>query len=134
MRFMMIMFPGPEGESDRMPEKADHDRMGKYNEELVKAGVLLGADGLHPTKRGWRVTAKGGKNVVVDGPFTESKEIVGGFWTIQVKSREEALEWSRKIPLTGAETVEVRQCHEPEDFGDALDPKHAALERKLQNR
>jgi len=90
--------------------------MMKYNEELAKAGVLISLDGLHPTSKGARITFPGGKAKVTDGPFTESKEVLGGYWMIQVKSREEAIEWAKKIPAGDAKFVEVRQVFEITDF------------------
>jgi hypothetical protein len=115
---MMIMFPGPDAEKPGSAPTADQvGPMMKYNEELQKAGVLLALDGLHPTSKGARVRAKGGKKTITDGPFTESKEIVGGYWMIQVRSREEALEWASRIPLWDERAfVEVRQVFEAEDF------------------
>jgi hypothetical protein len=117
MRFMMIMFPGPEPETGRLPNTDEFSAMMTYNEELQKAGVLLALDGLHPTSKGARVRAKGGKKVITDGPFTEAKELIGGYWMIQVRSREEALEWASRIPLWDERAfVEVRQVFEKEDF------------------
>lgn len=132
MRYMMIMYPGPDAEAGKMPEPADFERMGKYNEELVKAGVLLAGEGLHPSSKGFRVRFQGGKSVITDGPFTESKELVGGFWMIQVKSHEEALAWARRIPGSPTEMVEVRRVFETEDFGDAMTPEQRALEDELR--
>jgi len=125
MRFMMIMFPkGYENaKPGTVPDLKDMDRMGKYNEELGKAGVLLALDGLTPpATMSARVTFKGGKSKVTDGPFPETKEVVGGFWIIQVKSREEALEWASRIPGSDNEMVEVRRLFDITDF-DPRDPK-----------
>ena len=119
MRFMMIMFPKSyeNAKSGTVPELKDMEKMGKYNEELGKAGVLLALDGLTPpATMSARVTFKGGKSKVTDGPFTEAKEVVGGYWIIQVKSREEALEWASRIPGSDDEMVEVRRLFEITDF------------------
>jgi hypothetical protein len=118
MRFMMIVKSSPESEAGQMPAEADLAKVGKYNEELVKAGVMLDGTGLHPSSKGWKVKVDGsGKRSVVDGPFTEAKELVAGYWLIQTKTREEAIEWSRRIPALCGE-IEVRQLHELEDFPD----------------
>jgi hypothetical protein len=116
MRFMMIVKNTPERESRGMPSDEMIAKMGRYNEELHKAGVLLDMTGLHPSSKGARVRFEGQKRTVIDGPFTESKELIGGYWLIQVKSREEALEWARRIPFEDGEEVELRQLHEIEDF------------------
>ncbi|MGB9068412.1 MAG: YciI family protein [Candidatus Acidiferrales bacterium] len=118
MRFMMIMFPGgyENAKPGTIPDLKAMEAMGKYNEQLQKAGVLLALDGLHPPAMGARVSFKGGKSKVTDGPFPEAKEVVGGYWMIQVKSREEALEWASRIPGSDNERVEVRQVMEMTDF------------------
>ncbi len=121
MRFMMIMYPGPKAEAGVMPDEKLMAAMGQYNEELVKAGVLLGGEGLHPSSKGARVRFPGGKAAVSDGPFTEAKELIGGFWLIQVKSREEAIEWASRCPASGDEMIELRQVFETEEFA-ASDP------------
>jgi len=126
MRFMMIMIP-KEYETAKagwVPDFKSMEKMGKYNEELGKAGVLLALDGLTPpATMSARVTFKGGKSKVTDGPFPETKEVIGGYWIIQVKSREEALEWASRIPGNDGETVEVRRMFELADF-DAETQKH----------
>jgi hypothetical protein len=117
MRFMMIMFPGPEADTGVIPGPETFEAMSRYNVELAKAGVLLALDGLRPTKEGARVRVKGGKKSITDGPFTEAKELVGGYWMIQVRSREEALEWASRIPLTDERAfVEVRRVWELSEF------------------
>jgi hypothetical protein len=118
MRFMMLMIPkGYENAAPgTVPEADDVAKMMKYNESLVEAGVLLACEGLHPPSTGARVTFAGGKPKVTDGPFAEAKEVLGGFWIIQVKSREEAIEWACRCPGSGNEIVEVRQVQEMEDF------------------
>ena len=122
MRFMMIMLPKDyeNAKPGWVPDLKSMDKMGKYNEELGKAGVLLALDGLTPpATMSARVTFKGGKSKVTDGPFPEAKEVVGGYWIIQVKSREEALEWASRIPGQDNETVEVRRMFELSDFDPA---------------
>jgi hypothetical protein len=118
MRFMMIMIPkGYENaQPGTMPDPAAVAAMMKYNESLQKAGVLLALDGLHPPSMGARISFAGGKAKVTDGPFTEAKEVVGGYWMIQVKSKEEAIEWATRIPGSDNEVVEVRQVQEFADF------------------
>jgi hypothetical protein len=118
MRFMLLMIPkGYETAAPgTVPDAKGVEKMMKFNQELQKAGVLLALDGLHPPSMGARVTFKGGKPTVVDGPFTEAKEVVGGYWLIQAKSREEAIEWARRCPAGDEELVEVRQVQEMDDF------------------
>jgi hypothetical protein len=115
-----------------MPSTELLEAMGKYNEELVKAGVMLAGEGLHPSSKGARVTYSGPKRTVTDGPFAEAKELIAGYWLIQVKSKEEAIEWARRVPFTEGE-VEVRQLFELEDFGSspAID-HHARLGEELK--
>ena len=121
MRFMMIVKATPESEAGVMPEDAMIAEMGKFNEELAKAGVLLDASGLQPSSKGWRIRYSGDQRTVVDGPFAEAKELIAGYTLIDVKSREEALEWARRFPNPmgeGAEAeIEIRQLYELEDFG-----------------
>jgi hypothetical protein len=118
MRFMMLMIPkGYETATpDTMPDPKAVAAMVKYNESLQKAGVLLGLDGLHPLSAGARVSFPGGKSKVIDGPFVETKEVVGGYWMIQVKSKEEAIEWASRCPASDNEVIEVRQVQEFADF------------------
>ena len=118
MRFMMIMLPkGYEtAAAGTLPDKKSIETMMKYNEALGKAGVLLALDGLHPPSMGARVSFEGGKPKVTDGPFAESKEVIGGYWVIQVKSKEEAIEWATRCPAGPNEVIEVRQVMEFSDF------------------
>ncbi len=118
MRFMLLMMPGGYAEAvpGAMPDAAAVAEMMKYNEELGNSGVLLALDGLHPPSMGARVTFAGGKAAITDGPFTEAKEAVGGYWMIQVRSREEALEWAARCPAREHDTIEVRQVHEFSEF------------------
>jgi hypothetical protein len=116
MRFMMLMYPSEKAETGAMPDPELVGAMMRYNEELSKAGVLLALDGLHATAKGARITWDAGKPIVSDGPFTEGKEIIGGYWMIQVKSKEEAVEWAKRIPPRDARKVELRQVFEMTDF------------------
>ena len=122
MRFLMFMLPCNQGQTDpSFPDTPTPEAaaiMGKYNDELVKAGVMLDGTGLHPQHEGVRVSFSGGKRTVTDGPFTEAKEAIGGFWVIEVKSKEEAVEWAKRVPAIddGDFTIEVRQYYEQEEF------------------
>lgn len=118
MRFMMLMIPKgyEKAKPGTMPDPEKVAAMMKYNETLQKSGVLLALDGLHPPSTGARVSFSGGKPKVTDGPFTEAKEVVGGYWMIQVKSREEAIEWATRCPGSENEVIEVRQVHEMSEF------------------
>jgi hypothetical protein len=116
MRFMMFMYPGVTDEADWQPTPEAVEAMMKYNEELTKAGALLALDGLHPASKGARVAFAGGKPTVTDGPFAEAKEIVGGYWIIDAKSKEEAVEWARRCPAGDRDMIEVRQVYEMSDF------------------
>ena len=131
MRFMVIMYPGPDAEAGVMPGEKDLAAMGKFNEELVKAGVMLGGEGLHPTSKGARIRYPGGKPQVSDGPFTEAKEVIGGFWLLQLKSKDEAVEWMKRCPAGPADMIEIRQVFEAEDFGEALTPELRAAEERM---
>jgi len=135
MRFMMIVKASKDSEAGVMPTEEMLAKMGKYNEELVKAGVLLDATGLQPSSKGARVRFDGSKRTVIDGPFTETKELIAGYWLIQVKSRDEAIEWLKRAPFTDGEEVEVRQLFELDDFeqGPAID-KHKELEKELSKQ
>ena len=121
MRFMILVKATSDSEAGVLPTQAELTAMGRYNEELVKAGVLLAGEGLHPTSRGVRVRFDGRSRTVIDGPFAQTTELLAGFWLIQVKSREEALEWARRFPNPFGETakaeIEVRELYELEDFG-----------------
>jgi hypothetical protein len=123
MRFMVIVKANEDSEQGIMPTEQQLAEMGAFNEELVKAGVLLAGEGLHPSSKGARVRFdKDGGTTVIDGPFAETKELVAGFWILEVSSREEAIEWVRKAPFRGEE-IEVRQVFSADDFGDALTPE-----------
>jgi hypothetical protein len=131
MRFMMIVKASKESEAGVMPAEKDLADMAKYNEELVKAGVMLDGTGLHPSSKGARVKYSGDKRTVVDGPFAEAKELIAGYWLIQVKSKDEALAWAKRVPFSEGE-VELRQLFELDDFApsDAID-HHREIEREL---
>jgi len=122
MRFMMIVKANEKTEAGVMPTEQELAAMGKYNEELVKAGVMLAGDGLHPTSQGARVYYSGSKRTVTDGPFTEAKELIAGYWILQVKSKEEAVEWAKRVPFEEGH-VELRRIFELEDFapGEAIE-------------
>ena len=134
MRFMVLVKANEQSEAGIMPSEELLAAMGRYNEELVKAGVMLAGEGLHPSSKGARVKFSGEKRTVVDGPFAETKELIAGFWLIQVKSKEEAIEWVKRIPnMPGEESeVEIRQVFEEEDFGDELTPELREQERRLR--
>src|SRR6476659_1337589 len=120
MRFLMIMYPDRAAESAAVPDWKAMEAMMQYNEELAKAGVLITLDGLHPSSKGARVYFPDGKPKVQDGPFTEAKELVGGFWMLQVKSKDEAVEWAKKVPTTGTNFVELRQVFEMNEFPEDI--------------
>ena len=134
MRFMMIVKASKESEAGAMPEEKDLADMAKYNEELVKAGVMLDGAGLKPSSKGARVRYSGSKRTVIDGPFAETKELVAGYWIIQVKSKEEAIEWAKRVPFEDGE-VELRPFFELEDFapGPAID-HHKEVGKELQKQ
>ena len=135
MRFMIIVKANKDSEAGKLPGKEILEAMGKFNEELVKAGVLLAAEGLHASSKGVRVRFGGGKSTVIDGPFTESKELIGGFWLWQVKSIEEAIEWIRRSPFRkGSEEIEIRPVFEADDFGENLTPELRAQQADRRAR
>ena len=137
MRFMVLVKADKKSEAGILPDEKLLVEMGKYNEELVKAGVMLAGEGLHPSSKGVRVKFSGSKRTVIDGPFAETKELVAGFWLIQVKSKEEAIEWVKRAPnpMPGTEAeIEIRQVFEEEDFGDLAKkvPEVFEAERKFR--
>ena len=135
MRFMMLVIPEDYDRAapDRMPDAEAVRKMMKYNEELANAGVLLSLEGLKPPSAGVRISYAGGTPKVTDGPFTEAKECIGGFWMIQVKSKEEAIEWAKRAPMSRGEIIEVRGVHEMEDFPADVQAAAAGFE-ELQGR
>lgn len=129
MRFLVMVKGNKEYEAGAMPSQQELTEMGKFNDELVKAGVMLAGEGLQPSSKGARISYSGSKRTVRDGPFTEAKELVAGFWIWQVKSRAEALEWAKRIPFNDGE-VELRQVFEAEDFGAEFTPELRAQEER----
>ena len=132
MRVMVIVKGNADYEAGRMPSAQELTAMGKYNEELVKAGVMLAGEGLHPSSRGKRMRFSGKQRTVVDGPFTEARELVGGYWIWQVKSMDEAVEWLKRAPFGDGEEVEIRRIFETDDFGDAVTPEVREREDRLR--
>ena len=131
MRFMVLVKADKNSEAGALPDEKILTEMGKFNEELVKAGVMLAGEGLHPSSKGARVKFTGGKQTVTDGPFTEAKELIAGFWLWQVKSKEEAIEWLKRAPFDQTE-VEIRQVFEAEDFGAEFTPELRKQEERLR--
>ena len=139
MRFMMIVKADKRSEAGVLPTRNDLETMGKYNEQLIKAGILVDAAGLQPSSKGARVVFQGGKPQVIDGPFAETKELIAGYWLINVKSKEEAIEWARKVPFAQlpndgrAPEIEVRQMFETSDFPDAP-PEVVKMEESFKSQ
>jgi hypothetical protein len=133
MRFIAMVKANAESEAGKLPTTEQLAEMGKYNEELAKAGVMLGGEGLHPSSKGARVVFNGNKRTVIDGPFTEAKELVAGFWILQAKSKEEAIEWIKRCPnpMDGESTIELRQIFEAPDFGENLTPELREQEQRI---
>jgi hypothetical protein len=136
MRFMVIVKASKESEAGIMPSQKLLTEMGKFNEELVKAGVMLAGDGLQPSSKGKRVRFSGEKRTVIDGPFAETKELIAGYWLWQVRSMEEAIEWVKRCPNPhqGESEIEIRQVFETEDFGAELTPELRKREEKLRDQ
>ena len=134
MRFMVIVKASKESEAGVLPSKEILAEMGKFNEELVKAGVMLAGEGLQASSKGARVRFEGKKRTVIDGPFAESKELIAGFWLWQVKSKEEAIEWLKRAPFDGGTEVEVRQVFEAADFGAELTPEIKERDERLRQQ
>jgi hypothetical protein len=130
MRFIVLVKANDESEGGALPKPEDLEAMTQYNEELLKAGVLLAGEGLHPSSKGVRIAYSGGKTTVTDGPFTEAKELVAGFWIIQAKDLEEAVEWLKRAPLDGGE-VEIRQVFETDEFNEVMSPELREREKKI---
>ncbi|HET6906901.1 MAG TPA: YciI family protein [Rhodanobacteraceae bacterium] len=134
MRFMVIVKANQDSEAGVMPSTELLAAMGKYNEELVKAGVMLAGEGLAPSSKGVRVKFEGSKRTVTDGPFTETKELIAGFWLWQCKSKEEAVEWLKRAPFDGGTEIELRQVFEAEDFGAEFTPELREQEKRLREQ
>ena len=135
MKVMVIVKATKNSEAGAMPSEQLLAEMGKYNEELVKAGIMLAGDGLHPSRRGKRIRFSAGKRTVVDGPFTETKELIAGYWIWQVRSMEEAVEWARRCPdpMPGEDAeLELRPIFEAEDFGEQFTPELRAQEERIR--
>ncbi len=136
-RFMLIVKASEDSEAGVLPSTELFDAMGKYNEELAKAGVMLAGDGLQPSSKGARVKFQGDKRTVVDGPFAETKELIAGFWIIDVKSKEEAIEWVKRAPnpMPGTEgVIEIRPFYESDDFGETFTPELREREDRLRQQ
>ncbi len=134
MRVMVIVKASEQSEAGVLPDREILSKMGKYNEELVKAGVMLAADGLQASAKGKRVRFSGATRTVIDGPFTESKELIAGFWLWQVRSMEEAVEWLKRAPFDGGTEVEIRPVFEPADFGPNLTPELKEQQQRLREQ
>src|SRR5947207_10777364 len=134
MRFMILVKASRESEAGVMPSQQLLTEMGKFNEELVKAGVMLAGEGLHPSSKGVRVKFSGGKKTVTDGPFAETKELIAGFWLWQCKSKEEAIEWLKRAPFDGGTEIELRQVFEAADFGAEFTPELREREERLRRQ
>ncbi len=133
MRFMVLVKASDESEAGVLPSQEMLAEMGRYNEELVKAGVMLAGEGLHPTSKGARVRFASTGKTVIDGPFTETKELLAGFWLFQVSSKEEAIEWVKRAPFQDAE-IEIRQVFEAEDFGEEFTPELREREQRIREQ
>jgi len=131
MKFMILVKADKNSEAGRMPDEKLLTKIGKYNEELAKAGVMVAGEGLHPTSKGARVKFADGKHIVTNGPFPESNDLVAGFWIWQVKSKEEAIEWVKHAPFGQGAEIEIRQVHEAEDFGEAFTPELREQEERI---
>ena len=136
MKFMVLVKATKDSEAGVMPSEKLLAEMGKFNEELVKAGVMLAGEGLHPSSKGARVRFSGAKRSVIDGPFAETKELVAGFWIWQVKSKEEAIEWVKRCPnpMPGESEIEIRQVFEAQDFGAEFTPELREQEERLRSQ
>ena len=132
MRFMVIVKASKESETGIMPDRKLLTEMGKYNEQLSKAGVFLAGEGLHPTSKGKRVKFSGTQRTVIDGPFAETKELIAGYWLWQAKSMDEAVEWLKRAPFDGGTEVEIRQVFEAADFGDEFTPELRRQEEAIR--
>jgi hypothetical protein len=132
MRVIVIVKASKESEAGQMPDKKILTEMGKFNEELVKAGIMQAGEGLHPSSKGKRVRFSGAERTVIDGPFAETKELIAGFWLWKVKSMEEAVDWLKRAPFGGGTEVEIRPIFEAEDFGKELTPELRAQEERLR--
>ena len=131
MKFMILVKADKNTEAGVLPDEKLLTDMGNYNEELAKAGIMLAAEGLHPTSQGVRVSFADGKHIVTNGPFPESKDLIAGFWLWQVKSKDEAIEWVKRVPFGDGAEIEIRQVHEAADFGEAFTPELREQEERV---
>ncbi|HEX5897118.1 MAG TPA: YciI family protein [Thermoleophilaceae bacterium] len=134
MRVMVLVPADENSEKGEMPDEKLLTEMGNFNEELVKAGVMLAGEGLHPSSKAARVRFDGDKRTVIDGPFTESKELIAGYWLWQVRDMDEAIEWIKRAPFAGGTEIELRPVFEMEDFGDAMTPELREQEQRLREQ
>jgi hypothetical protein len=134
MRFMVLVPANSESEAGVMPSTEQLEEMTRYNEELVKAGVMLAGEGLHPTSQGARVRFDGSERTITDGPFTETKELIAGYWIWQCASREEAIDWLKRAPFDGGVEIELRPIFEAEDFGEQLTPELRDANERLRQQ
>ena len=132
MRVMVIVKANEDSEGGIMPSKEMLTEMGKFNEELVKAGIMLAGEGLHPSSKGKRIKFNGSQRLVTDGPFAETRELIAGFWLWKVKSMEEAVEWLKRAPFDGGAEIEIRRIFEAEDFGDEFTPELREQEDRIR--
>jgi hypothetical protein len=132
MRFMVIVPASKESEAGILPDQKIFAEMIKFNEEMVKAGVMLAGEGLHPSSKGARIRFSEGKTMVIDGPFIETKELIAGFWLIQVKSKDEAIAWMKRAPFSGGAVLELRQVYEPGDLAPALTPDLLQQDKRVR--
>lgn len=132
MRFMVIVKATPQSEAGILPTAEEFNEMGRFNEQLAKAGVMLAGEGLQPTSKGARIKFEDGKTAVTDGPFAETKELIAGYWLIQTRSKAEAIEWMSRAPFDGGTEIELRRIYETEDFGDAATPEMLERENRLR--
>jgi hypothetical protein len=129
---MVLVKASPESEAGEMPNEEILGEMGKFNEELVKAGVMLAGEGLHPTSKGARIRFSGDERTVIDGPFAETKELLAGYWLIQARDRDEAIEWMKRAPFDGGTEIEVRPVFEEDDFGEEFTPELREQEQRTR--
>ena len=134
MRFMVIVKADRNSEAGVMPSTELLTAMGKFNQEMVKAGVMLAGEGLHPSSRGARIKYSGKQRTVTEGPFSGSSDLVSGFWLIQVRSQDEAIEWMKRAPFDGGSEIEIRQVFDAKDFGEALTPELREQEQRLRTQ
>jgi hypothetical protein len=130
MRFMVLVPANADSEAGVLPDQEILTRMGKFNEEMIKAGVMLAGEGLQASSKGARIKFSGGQTTVTDGPFTESKELIAGYWLLQVRNKDEAIAWMKRAPFDGGTVIEIRQVFEADDFGPQFTPELRAQEER----